>query len=443
MTESSPSTAECWEMIREACELVADEWSNARGNFLTNVDNFVQDIEGALAKQAVPVVGAIRAQYAALIEHGRQLLDPLIRELARSHGLTTAGGAASLAALYEQLEADSDTVLHRDFTRGSASAGGSNIGDGTFVACTTDRYAHDIEDGIATTTTFTCVRDQSTGVLPGNEVFAATFAGTAPADAISVPTGGLAPIAITSILRGGGILQNPSFDANPANADTTGEGSKFLGWRASGSNANLIYSDAEYFHVSPGRALVTNGSAHGRSARFSGDDTIYQELVGLRDDVPYCCAVRYKFSGASSGTLTVTAGSVSDTATHADTNWHTLVLFGTDENAWYRNFQSASGPTNLTIDLSSHSSNDCYIDDVVFAEMRYVNGRWVLPLSGATDWRNQNDANGDKVSFTDTLPSSIGTGVIQTILNKLFPRSGAWPGYLPHAASAANTIAEP
>jgi len=269
-------------MIAQFSEIVWDEWANARGNFLSNIDVVQQALEGSIALQASPSMDAMRASYAALIDGAADGLDFLFRELARSYKLTTVGGTATLSALYhyQAQQGTPVTLESRAPTRaGSATAGGSNIGNGVFYITNVDQYGYVIEDMVGAVTDLRCTSDQATGTASGSEVFTAKLTGTVPTDSLSLPSGGEITETFTSLLNGGGILSNPSFDANKATGSVTGDGSKFTGWLSSGANANVTYTDTatEYYVISPGRRLVTSGAAHGRAAKFTGADSVYQQ----------------------------------------------------------------------------------------------------------------------------------------------------------------------
>ena len=347
---------------------------------------------------------------------------------------------ALFRALYDWFVAKSYTIKSRTITYDtSATAGGSNVGNGAMSRLTVDENNFNLEACTVEKKLFKCITDQNTGVEEGGEVFE-VIGEASSFDAVSRSAFGSGAAANTTIVSrhagqgaGGSLLSNSSFSEF-----TSGASPEFSGWTESAVPANSIDQDTSNFYRShPGASVDASLELTGGL----GTITLKQKLSAMRvrrldPDTPYVLRVMANAdigTAASGGTLTVRMGSHElDTdvdATIVGNGWVEVILT-IGQDSWPRVFNEDD--FDVEIEWSSSTSGTLLIDDVIFAPMDLVDGTyWFLRQNAAspTSWLID-----DILAFTDT-GGAPATGKLQWWLMV------AGFGYLP--SSGTPTITDP
>lgn len=323
----------------------------------------------------------------------------------------------------DHFDTNSQTVNSREFTFGSVSAGGSNVGSGTIKRLTTDRYGNDIEATWAQKVTVECIRDQSSGATEHEEVFEMRGE-AAGVDALDVQGSG-SRADLKAVSARDSLLLNPSFDSA---AGTDATPTAITNWTiATGAIGDLELSDNadEIFRGS-------RGSVTPKSLRFNGNVKLTQALSLRRTNVSadrplYACLRWNREEGSGSGaTITLTLGSVTaSVAVGSTTGWQTLEI--SLPSGWLDQWNTTD-PT-VAVEVSGLSSGYVLVDDVILAPYTQFDGLWYLALGGRTKFLRD-----DVFTFTDTGGTG---GVINYWLWWTYGK------YLPHATGGAETWSDP
>lgn len=339
-----------------------------------------------------------------------------------------------MRALYDWFHEKSYSVESRAITYDtSATAGGSNVGNGAMARLTEDENGYDLEACHVEKKQFKCVADQNSGKQENAEVFeclgeAASF------DSLLRAQFGSGTAANTTIVSkhagqgaGGSMLANSSF----SEFDSAGS-PKFRGWTESAAPSGSLDQDTtNYYRTHPG--AQTNASLELTGGL--GTITLKQPLSSLRNrrldpDTPYGLRIMFnrQIGIATGGTLTIRCGSNSKSvAIAAQTGWNELIL-DMDANLWFRQFNE--DPFDIEIEWASSTSGTLLIDDAIFAPLDLIDGTyWFLRGNDATHTPWLVD---DVLSFTDT-GGAPATGKIQWFLFV------AGLGYLPSSGSPTMT----
>lgn len=445
----TPTEAEIQTQLQNAVKYLEDmrnfiDGTVADGGGLWDV--LEQSLEGRFTTAIAGVVRANRASMSQLIGPGnaRALLFPILREYSDilaadatdGYGAAYTNEVELIRALYEFLDDNSDTINSRDITFDtSATAGGSNVGNGAMGRVTVDARGYDIENVHVERKDFRCRADRNSGTQDQAEVF--EFVGEPQgADQIRVPDFGSGDPFRGSIVntnagpgRGGSILTNSDFQTYSASATP-----RFSQWTLV-SGTTPTQNTTDYYQKLPG----AQASADGHSAQFGANGKIAQTIAlqsrGRRLDptFPYFCRLMYNRQvGSGSMTLTLRLGSQSaSVALSAQTGWNELLIpLGT--GCWFENFNEAD--LDVEIEVSSYSSGYVLVDSVILAPMtRLDNTYWVLRQNNTSPVNWLRD---DTLRFTDT-GGAPATGKIQYWLWRAFNR------YLPSASGGSETIADP
>lgn len=318
---------------------------------------------------------------------------------------------------------NSESVNSREFTFGSISAGGSNVGDGTIKRLTTDRWGNAIEAAWAQKVTIECVRDQSSGASEHEEVF--EMRGEASGVDPLVVDGSGSRADLKAVSARDSIIANPSFDtASGADATPTA----ITNWTiATGVIGSLQLSDNADEIFRGARGVATP-----KALRFDGNVKLTQALslrrANVRADTPlYACLRWNREEGSGSGaTVTLTLGSqTASVAVGSTTGWQTLEI--SLPSGWLDQWNTTD-PT-VAVEVSGLSSGYVLVDDLIVAPYQRFDGLWYLALGGRTKFLKD-----DVFTFTDTGGTS---GVINYWLWWTYGK------YLPHATGGNETWSDP
>lgn len=331
--------------------------------------------------------------------------------------------------------ASAPVVNSRNITRGSISAGGSNVGSGTIYRLTVDRFGYPLEGDYAEKVQFICTADNQSGTLPGQEQFSGF--GQPFRDALSwyasnfgsglTAPGGLVGVTGDTTVN---LIQNPSFSASSG----TGGTSDFVltGWtRSSGLAASMSLDTSNYY-----RACSLEGSTPA-SLKLTASVTLTQQIApnntaGNLALTAYLNQIAWNGSiGTWSGSFTVQVGSKSWSVSSGASGWQTLRP-SLDKNLWLPNFDTAALAVTITATVTS---GYLLLDDFCWAPFTDIGGKLFWAVGGATKW-----IVNDNYSFTDTEPAS--PSKVQNWIRLMFPGFFLPSIVVPTAPASAATLVQ-
>ena len=346
--------------------------------------------------------------------------------------------ATALFRIAEYENANGHSIDARGFTYGSASAGGSNVGNGTIRRVTVDEYGVNLEGGHAETKTYRCDQDQQQ--RPKHRERFTIEGATAEPDFLKVVGSSLvASIDALTSADSSQWLNNPTFSTFNGTQPTAGVEStptattSVTGWVLGSTSLARVSLDVVY------RDLVTDSQKY--SVRFTGNNSLTQTFNLQKRPTfarrrPYYVQVAIYKEAGTTGNLTITCGSQSQVfaLSGLSTGWNAVKL-DLDKDLYHRNW--TTNDATFAIALSSYGgSGSIYIDDVIFSEMQFVDGVWVALIGGSTPFKR-----GDYFTIADSV---AGRGVLSYWINH---RSGLClvePGYgLPVNTGGTEDIADP
>lgn len=426
----SPTETEVQTQWRNTVAILEYARAYADATLAGQLDTLSQSLEGEYTASDLPgLASSFRANVSSLINPGtaRALLTPVIFEYARllDYGSGFRTVEEIMPALREHFVANSLSVRSRGLTFGSASAAGGNVGNGTIVRLSVDRWGEDIESVTPEVKRLRCVADQNSGARENAELF--EIMGEAESsDALlrgSFGSGASIRQTIEALHAGQGssILRNGSFATfNPSGTP------KFTAWTETSGSANVAQEAGVGFRLVPGSTTLD-------SLRLNGAAVLTQALTTrtLSPTTPYRYRVMVNptVGSASGGTLTIRLGSRSASLAVASmsSGWQELSI-ALNENSYLPNFQA--DPLTVTIEWASASSGYLLIDDVMLNPLTRVDGTWLGIVGGATPFLLD-----DEFTITDS-GGAPGTGEINYWLWI------AGLGYLPSVASS-ETFSDP
>lgn len=304
---------------------------------------------------------------------------------------------------YEMSQA-SETVRHRDITRGSVSVGGSNVGGATTMRTTTDENGDALETGQVGKIQIKVVKDKSQGALAGNETLEISGAGKGFKNwANRGDTTNLRQqFNITSAYSNSNVLRDPGFDSFNINNN----GSAASGWTMDNTanftiiNKDTSSSDRKIYRFSRGQEAQATPA--GFSIQFDATSSIAQYVgrtqAQFNNNAPYALVVPWMRRASCTGTLRATLGGQSNTATIGSaTNdvWNLLTVGVGSNKGWYRNFKEDWSNTGITpnrgegvqvkIATESQATGTVVIGHLVLAQMLEFNGAYYLVFPGDSD----------------------------------------------------------
>ena len=421
--------AEIKTMLVDAVDVLATGRSNA-----SSVSTKINTLEGVATGGDVPALSAalaaLRVASVGVLGKGPSVVAPILASYARvlSTNAPKTDSASALKAIYDRWMVSGDRITSRQWTRGAASAGGSNVGDGTIRRLTLDERGQNIETGVSEIKTFTCTKDQNNGVEKHEEVFRVTGTTAAP-DAMTVAGSGL-DTTIQCISAGKSLLTNPSFSTY---SGTTSAPTDINGWTPISSINNFDIDTTNYYRGYPGDTTPA-------SLIFQANDRITQRMSLRRTNVdltqPYWLQIAYNRQiGGTDGVLHLYLGSQSTTvALSAQTGWN-LLYMPIDQNLFYRNFGADS--LDVEIELTGATTFGLRVDDVLFVPWQKIDTTWWLAIGGSTAFSAK--SGGDTFTVTDASVADA-SAKIQSEIGYDFP--GAYlPSCYPAATACSAALA--
>ncbi len=454
----APSEAEVQAQWKAAVDILEESRNFFDGTLAAaggQYDVLLQALEGVYTPQELSAAVARQRATASSMVSGAaalEFLTPIIFEygkiLSDDSALGYGAGFRDLGelwgALYDWFVDNSLTVQSRNITfDSSATAGGSNVGNGAFSRLTVDANGFDLEACTPEKKIFKCIADQNSGTDENAESF--EFIGEqASLDALLRLTYGSGESARTFIRShhagsgaGGSLLTNSSFSTY----DSSLGAAKFEGWTATfggaATEADVTQDTTNFYRTHPNAGTDASLAIAMNSA--SDTVTLKQTLAQMRPNrldpfTPYFFRVMWNrsISSAAAGTLTIRMGSQSaNVALSAQSGWQEL-LIAPGTASWFENFNE--DPFDIEVEWAGGTSGTLLIDDVLFAPFDLIDGTgWFLRGNAAshTPW-----LRGDTLAYTDTQPGPQTEGSLQ------YWNYVAGLGYLP-STTGSPTLADP
>lgn len=390
------------------------------------LNDFTTLVQEPWGRQAAQGASRVRGSYSSSIspQAVRVWIDPMLREYARIKSFPESlnSPSAIIARLFDDFIDNTESVKRRNPTFGSTSAGGSNVGDGTLIRCTTDADGEVIEAITPEAKTFKCVADYQSGTQQHQERFEARGAAR-NFDWLEVTgSGRIGSLSALSALDANTYVQNPSWSDGTGTTTVTA----LPGWTP-GSGAGVftnIQRDATTYRGG-------DNAATQYSLKLTTTESVEQALSvrGARfsPNVPYVCQVAWNKTAGSGvgGNVKITlGGNTATVALSAGSNWQILRLALT-ANSWLKSFNT-SDPV-IKVEWESATSGYLLLDDLILAPMTQFDGSYWAAIGGATAFLRD-----DVFTVTDSVATE---SIIQRWLWYAYGR------YLP--SSASPTWAEP
>lgn len=389
-------------------------------NLLGLIDTYEQSLEGEYNDRASATVAAMRAAYAASMDQLGPALTPQLRSYGRLKAFPESDPVAIMARLYQYMVDNTLSVNSREFTFGTPSAGGSNVGNGVINRLNLDENGFDIEAQTPDAKVAKCVADAYSGAVQHEEVF--EFRGaTAERDLIKITgSGRVGLIRGLSARDSLNFLGNPSFEVGTSGSDVTD-------WTfATGTAANTALSSTYYrgyqgvgtpYSLQINNNIKITQAFSNRNANFNPAVPVYAQI-----------AVNRNGSGAD-GTLTFTFGDQTVTQTISAlgaSGWNVIrIAIGTKN--WYKTF-NATSPI-FAVEVSGGSTFGLLVDDIIVAPFSSFDGSWYAPVGGSTPWLKD-----DSFTWSDSQG-------VSAKLQQAFWR--AYGMYLPASKTGAETWTDP
>lgn len=384
----SPTFEECESQTRAVTDFFETYRKFVDDTLLAKLEAIEAAIEGDHTGGLADWVASRRAQLSAVMSRqtARAGFAPILMDFAKVIGRPARNPVQAKAYLREYMEDNSLTTEERSITFGAWSKS-SGTGDGAFYRLTVGPDGTDLDSGAIEARRAVCIRDQNTGADEHAEVFRVEGAKASPDWVQAYDQGSGLTAEFTASHAGSGdggsILRNSSFtqfDTSAASSATD----KVTDWDIT-SNATNIATSTTTFRDHPGIGTQTD-----RSLNLSGDCTIRQKLssIGrsLNPNSAYLFLIRYQRQSSCDGDLAISLGSTTatvDLTGASNGSWATLVPT-LDENLYSRNLSEAD--VELEIDLSSNTTGNVLIDDVVVVEFQFFDGTGLVLVGGATAW---------------------------------------------------------
>lgn len=434
-----------WQNVVDILETMRNHVDSTHAGSGGTFDVLLKSLEGEYTPQELAnFVNGFRAGCSDLVTPSRaaQAITPILFEYAARIDADATGtqgfgtGKRTIAemfrTLYDWFVDKNYTVKSRTITYDTATAGGSNVGNGTISRLTVDENGFNLEACTVEKKLFKCVADKNSGVNEHAEVFECI--GTAASfDSLQRESFGSGTGANTTIVSknagsgtGGSLLSNSSFSTYNASATP-----KFTGWTESAGGAYVAQNTANTYRSHPGATTDASLAITGGSGTVTLKQTLRSMRVRRLDpDTPYQLRVMFNRAAGSAtgGTLTIRCGSsTASVALSTQTGWNELAL-SYNADLWFRNFNEDD--FDVEIEWSSSTSGTLYIDDVIFAPLDLIDGTYWWIRGNASS--HASFLVDDIFEFTDT-GGAAATGKIQWWL---------WVagfGYLPSSGSPTFT----
>lgn len=418
--------------------------ASAATNFDTLHDTFIAANIGDYPEACGAAVRGLRAQLAGMLTPAtvRAVLAPVLAEVAAAIDAPERDPVSVLNRLrdYAIAQGTDETVNAREFSRGSPSAGGSNVGNGLIRRLTVDEDDYPLEGSYAEVKDAEVVLDQNS-VDRHTEVIEFRGSKPEPDEIKRVGSGIVARMACFTTRDSERYVINPTFSQFSGTAPTAGAEStpsattSVTGWTLTTAANARVSIDYAY------RDLV--GVTQTYSLRFTADNKAVQSLaIGDRRAKfstrrPYFVQVAIYREGSCDGNTILRFGAITVTTANSTLSngaWN-LIIVPLTKSCYYKNFKENA--LTLEVELASRTTGSIYIDDIIVREFVLMDGSYWAAVGGSTNF-----LKGDTWTITDTVSAT--RGVVQYWL---FHRSEWWrdlDGWcMPALTTGAETITDP
>jgi len=313
-------------------------------------------------------------------------LKPFLDEVSLAIGKPLSGFETQLEDLRDYMVANSKTVEERTMSIGSVTAGGGNVGNGSIVCLSKDKYDNQIQSSVAETATIEVIAAQGSGANRNAERL--RYLG------VNRPTG--SGLNVEFVARYDGEtnkLQNPRF--NSFFGTTKPTAGVPVSPTAVGNFANWVMNDITKFQANldyPYR-YPAGGASTAYGLSFVGNGNVRQELTqagrSFDKDKPYVPAIIAAKSGSCDGTFTMAWGSKSQAFTVSSTFGTNGTIYivtpDIDKDLFYENWMSDSGSFTLT--LASWTTGKLHIIEAGLYTMEEINGLYYCPIGKEIPWQ--------------------------------------------------------
>jgi len=431
------SKAQVRTLIQESARFVDGSETYLAGTFTTNLNSLsvaiaAGDDEPEDAEMEAALDAVVAAAVALRAAH-RDCFRAIHKTLGRYGAAPSLDDLkGNLAAFHDKLHADTEEFESRGLSKFSSwSAGGSNVGTGTFMYYGSDPDGQALDISHVETLTLLCKGDQQDGESRGAERWQLKGATRESANYLT-PKSGL-DAGYDDIILGGTKGWNPDQPVvavgSEFNSVAWGEGNGNLiaagdfagtgttdeptaGWTNESGAANLSYETTN--------VLKQNVAENKQSLKAVGNFKISQSLAGKAGvqarrayGAEFYCRVD---ANVTAGTATLKI--IDDSTTHCTVSIDTTTL---TNDTWTKiPYVAFVLPTSIgnnlraEIELASYAGSDeVLIDGVVLAPLALMDGgRAGAITEGVTDWRRNDTATG--------ATTSADTGNLQRRMNTEF-----------------------
>lgn len=415
---ATPTFAEVSARLTAHVRIVDTEWKNSAINspsIVSAIDTAVQAAEGDFVGTYVRTLDSSRRAVSNALQTMMAGFDPILRDMGKAISSPYTDPLLILQDLRQYCEDNSYVYLYRNFTRGAASAGGSNVGTGTIIRNDKDEFDNAIQSGLGYSSgsfvfRLECVADARSGRGRGNEQFSVFTTGEIADDQLEEGASG-GPVLLDAVCADDVTLIT---NANFATYNST-SGFQASGWLAANTPATGVTQNTTsalaHRPIRNNSTPIASSDTYSSVVMASGADPLYQYLRNINPDIPYLIGFWYKHSGTiSAGTAKLTVGSVSITKA-ASTSWTFVRIDETNEDYAWPSTWLANG-AKIQIERDGESAETMYIGGVIAVPYDFVNGAMLKILAGATDFVAGSSINiADYFTITDATDATVGTTV--------------------------------
>lgn len=379
--------------LKPAIKLLEARRSDVSSSYLTQEATLVGtnrlDVYNTEGKAAG--IRSFRSRLDNVLRGGRDLLDPGVLELGTILGAPERNVATVLDRINRHMAENDLRVTSRQFSRGSWSAGGSNVGTGTIHRLCVDENGLPLEHSFADTITTEVVEDRQTSTFLGQEIF--EFKGLPNPDHVTwyqagYGSGEALRIRSFSADDTAQLLLNPSFSDY---SGTTSVPEAITNWETVagtiGTDLELVTGAANVY-----RAAVLEGTTP-TCLKVKESYTLRQKLstrqAKLSKTRPYYFQIAWKADGSGSwtGTLAVQIGSKTYSVTvTAQAGWNVLRC-DLDKFCYLKNVNTDDLAVTITVTKTSGAGTYLLLDDIVWRTFEEFDGTYYAPVGGRTPWK--------------------------------------------------------
>jgi hypothetical protein len=364
--------------------------------FISAQDSFEQlgtSMKGQYVGRAMSSVASFRARKAAVLARTaiRARWDPLWRHYGEALGVpeATRGSVESIIArVYRHFVDNTYDIQERNFTWGSPSAGGSNVGNALMRRLYLDADGYEMEVGLAESFVAECVADQGTADLHSERW--SVRSADASKDGLEKLGTGLTG-SMTAVSANNSLLSNASFTNGTSATSVTN-------WTFTAGAASDTSKDTTNYYRSAGPR--DTATALKLEASVSIQQKIATTGIRLSPNLPYYLQVAWNRQvGSATGTLTIRLGAANtNVVAAAQTGWQILFIPITAANCWWKGFKEDD--LDISIEWSETGGTGLLIDDVILTPFTPFRGQWYTIIGGSTPSLLR-----DQFTWSDSIPS--------------------------------------